>query len=231
MTKGLHAAARPVGSAALSLIVVMTAAACGGGSPTPAPATASTATHSESSTATPSASSTATPSAASTTQGSSPVNATPGNGGLAAKVVPAPPGFAPYNMPNGPVSLSAADFNQFMGAGSAARFHFIRGYTAIYNSNTNSDSITVILFQLATPADVAAFKATGFAFGGQVSLRADPAIPDGLEFDSTSPSQGTYTHAEIATKGNVAFLIIDTTRSAAPVPLVERMARQQYAAL
>ena len=35
----------------------------------------------------------------------------------------------------------------------------------------------------------------------------------------------------IATKGNRAFVIEDINLSAAPVPLVERMARQQHAAL
>ena len=35
----------------------------------------------------------------------------------------------------------------------------------------------------------------------------------------------------IATKDNRAFVIEDTNASAAPVPLVETMARQQYAAL
>jgi hypothetical protein len=35
----------------------------------------------------------------------------------------------------------------------------------------------------------------------------------------------------IATKGNRAFVIEDITFSAAPAPLVEMMARQQYAAL
>jgi hypothetical protein len=35
----------------------------------------------------------------------------------------------------------------------------------------------------------------------------------------------------IAIKGNLAFVIDDVTSSTAPVPLVETMARQQYAAL
>ncbi len=178
-----------------------------------------------------SATSTATPSA-STTPGSSPVNQTPGNGGLGAKVVPAPAGFAlsQYaDVHNGP--MSAAGFNRYMGAGNlAASLHFVRGYDVTYDSNSNGDSIEVTLVQFATPADATNFKA-GFNPGGPITSRADPVIPGGDDYDSTSPYQGTYDHGVIATKGNLAFVIDDVSGSAAPVPLVEKMARQQYAAL
>jgi len=40
-----------------------------------------------------------------------------------------------------------------------------------------------------------------------------------------------YDHGVIGSKGNFVFVIDDATASAAPVPLVERMAGQQYAAL
>jgi hypothetical protein len=40
-----------------------------------------------------------------------------------------------------------------------------------------------------------------------------------------------YDHGVIGSKGNFVFVIDDATGSAAPVPLVETMARQQYAAL
>jgi uncharacterized membrane protein YgcG len=170
-----------------------------------------------------------TPPSGSTTQGSSPVNGMPGNGGLGAKVVPAPAGFAlsqsPY-VPNGP--MSAADFNQYWG--DVASLHFVRGYDVAYDSNYGSASIEVTLFQFATPADAANFKA-GFVPGGPVKSRADPVIPGADDYDSTSPYQGFYDHGVIATKGNLAFVIDDLTGSAAPVPLVETMARQQYAAL
>jgi uncharacterized RDD family membrane protein YckC len=178
----------------------------------------------------PGATSAAQPSASA--PGSSPVSGTPGNGGLGAKVVPAPAGFAlsqRADVHNGP--MSAAGFNQLMGAGNlAASLHFVRGYNVTYDSNTNSDSIEVTVFQFATPADAATFKA-GFTPGGPIHSRADPVIPAGDDYDSTAPSQGTYDHGVIATKGNLAFVIDDATGSAAPVPLVETMARQQYAAL
>ena len=175
--------------------------------------------------------STTTLSAASTTQGSSPVNGTPGKGGLGAKVVPAPSGFTLSQSPdvhNGP--LSAADFNQYWG--DPASLHFARGYDVTYDSNDLSASIEVTLFQFATPADAANFKA-GFVLGDPVTMnsRADPVIPGGDDYDSTSPDQGFYDHGVIATKGSRAFVIDDLTGSAAPVPLVETMARQQYAAL
>ena len=86
------------------------------------------------------------------------------------------------------------------------------------------------LFQFATPADAAAFKAD-WVPGTPVESKADPVIPGADDYDSTSPDQGTYTHGVIATKGNRAFVIEDINLSAAPVPLVETMARQQYAAL
>ena len=175
----------------------------------------------------PAATSTITPSVASTTPGSSPVNGTPGTGRLGAKVVPVPAGFtlSPY-VHNGPIS--PADFNQYWG--DPASLHFARGYDVTYDSNDASDSIEVALFQFATPADAAAFKADSM-LGLPVKPKADPVIPGADDYDSTSPDQGTYTHDAIATKGNRAFVIEDINSSAAPVPLVETMARQQYAAL
>lgn len=167
-----------------------------------------------------------------TLQGSGPVSGNSGNSGLGAKVVPAPPGFAlsqAAGVNNGP--MSAADFNQAMGGGNpAASLHFLRGYDVTYDSTSNSDSIVVFLFQFATPADATAFKA------GSLSVapgkpKADPLVPGAEYYDATSPSQGMYDHGVIASKGNFVFVIDDATGSAAPVPLVETMARQQYGSL
>jgi hypothetical protein len=52
-----------------------------------------------------------------------------------------------------------------------------------------------------------------------------------MDYDSTTVDQGSADHGVIAIKGNVAFVIDDTTSTTAPVPVVETMARQQYAAL
>jgi uncharacterized RDD family membrane protein YckC len=177
----------------------------------------------------PAATRTTTPAAASTTPGSSPARGTPGSGGLGAKVVPAPAGFALFQSPdvhNGP--MSAADFNQYWG--DAASNHFVRGYDVTYDSNDTSDFIEVTLLQFATPADAAAFKA-GYVPAGPVKSKADAVIPGADGYDSTSPYHGMYDHGVIAAKGNLAFVIDGITSSAAPVPLVETMARQQYAAL
>jgi hypothetical protein len=167
-----------------------------------------------------------------TLQGSGPVSGNSGSGGLGAKVVPAPPGFAlsqAAGVHNGP--MSAADFNRYMGAsGLAASLHFVRGYDITYDNNGSGDSIEVILFQFATPADTTVFKA-GWVPGGPVKWKTDPVIPGASDYDSTSPDQGTFDHGVIAIKGNFAFVIDDATGSAAPVPLVETMTRQQYAAL
>jgi len=165
----------------------------------------------------------------STTQGSSPV---PGHGALAAKIVPAPSGFMPTqaaDVPNGP--MSAPDFNRWNHTSNlAAQLHFIWGYDVTYDSTTSSDSIEVTLFQFATPAGATAFK-TGFVPGAPISSRADAVIPGADDYDSTSAYQGSYVHGVIATKANLAFVIDGATGSAAKVPLVEKMARQQYAAL
>ena len=40
-----------------------------------------------------------------------------------------------------------------------------------------------------------------------------------------------YDHGVIAIKGNLVFVIDEATANAAPAPLVETMAPQQYAAL
>src|SRR5690348_39330 len=91
-----------------------------------------------------SAMSTAAPSAR-TPPASNPASGMPGNGGLGAKVVPAPAGFAlsrSADVHNGP--MSAADFNGYLGAGNlAASLHFVRGYDVTYDSTTSSDSIEV----------------------------------------------------------------------------------------
>jgi hypothetical protein len=177
----------------------------------------------------PAATSATTPSAASTAPGSSPVNGTPATGRLGAKVVPAPSGFTLSEMPdvhNGP--MSAADFNRSWG--DAASNHFVRGYEVTYDSSDASASIEVAVFEFATPADAGTFKAD-YLSSGLGKSKADPVIPAADDYDSTPADLGIYTRGVIATKGNRAFVIEGTTFSAAPVPVVETMARQQYAAL
>ena len=124
--------------------------------------------------------------------------------------------------------MSAADFNQYWG--DPASLHFVRGYDVTYDSNDASDSIEVTLFQFATPADAAAFKAS-YEPGVPVKSKADSVIPGADDYDSTTADLGIYTRGVIATKGNRAFVITGTTNSADPVPVVQTMARQQYAAL
>ena len=164
--------------------------------------------------------------------GGSAVSGQPSNGDLAAKMVAAPPGFALSQDPgehSGPTN--AAGFNSYMGGQGnlAATLHFHRGYTVFYD-NPDGDIIEVILFQFATQNDAAFFKA-GWSPGEPVNSKADPAIPGAEEYDSTTVDQDAADHGVIATKGNTAFIIDDVTSTTAPVPLVEAMARQQYAAL
>jgi hypothetical protein len=118
-----------------------------------------------------------------------------------------------------------------MGAGNlAASVHFADGYDVTYDNNTTGDSIEVTLFQFATPADATLFK-SGWAPGVPAKTKADPVIPGADDYDSTSSYQGSYDHGVIATKRNQAFVIDDATGNASPVPLVQTMARQQYATL
>jgi hypothetical protein len=59
-------------------------------------------------------------------------------------------------------------------------------------------------------------------------------LPGAEDYDSTSRDQGNqglYDHVVVAAKGNLAFVIYKATGSASPVPLVQTMALQQYAAL
>ena len=164
-------------------------------------------------------------------QGSGPVSGNSLTSDLGAKLVPAPPGFALSQDPgehSGP--MNATGFNKYMGSGNpAASLHFVRGYDAFYDS-PNGDIIEVTLFQFATQDDATLFKA-GWVPGGPVNSKADPAIPGAEDYDSTTVDQGSADHGVIAIKGNEAFAIDDVTSSTAPVPLVETMARQQYAAL
>jgi hypothetical protein len=164
-------------------------------------------------------------------QGSAPVSGNSFNGDLGAKVVPAPPGFAlsqDSHEHSGP--MNAAGFNRYMGSGNlAAGLHFVRGYDVFYDS-PNGDIIEVTLFQFATQNDATDF-AGGWAPGGPVNSKADPVIPGAMDFDSTTVNQDSADHGVIAIKGNVAFVIDDITSTTAPVPLVETMARQQYAVL
>jgi hypothetical protein len=163
---------------------------------------------------------------------STPVSGRSGNGGLGAKVVPAPSGFTlaqAAGLNNGPVN--AAEFNRILGGGNqAASLHFVRGYNVTYDSTSSNDNIVVFLFQFSTPADATVFKADSLSVApGQP--KADLFIPGAEDYDATSPSQGMYDHGVIGIKGDTIFVIDDATASAAPVPLVKTMARQQYTAL
>jgi len=163
--------------------------------------------------------------------GSGPVSGNSFHGNLGAKVVPAPPGFALSQDPNehsGP--MNAAAFNNYMGSGNvAASLHFVRGYDTFYH-NPDGDIIEVTLFQFATPNDAALFE-SAWGPGGPANTTADPVIPGAEDFDSTTVDQDSADHDVLAIKGNVAFVIDDVTSSTARVPVVETMARQQYAAL
>ncbi len=86
---------------------------------------------------------------------------------------------------NGP--MSRADFNQYWG--DPASLHFVRGYDVIYDSNDASDGIEVTLFQFATPADAAAFKADSMP-GLQVKSKADPVIPGADDYNFDIPRSG-----------------------------------------
>jgi hypothetical protein len=162
-------------------------------------------------------------------QGNGLASGKPSNTNLRAEIVPAPPGFALSQVDNGPIN--AAKFNSYMGSGNmAANLHFVRGYDIFYDGVSTTDNIEVTLFQFATPNDAAIFKAS-WDPGIPVTSKADPVVPGAEDYDSTSPDQGTYDHGVIASKGTVVFVIDDLTSSAAPVPLLGTMARQQYAAL
>jgi hypothetical protein len=162
-------------------------------------------------------------------QGTSPVSGKSGKGPLSAKVVAAPSGFVlsqAAGVHNGP--MSAADFNQTIGGNQAATLHFVRGYHVTYDSNSNS--IQVFVFQFAAPADATVFE-TGSLSVAPGKPKADLVIPGAEDYDATSPSQGMFDHGVIAIKGSFVFVIDEATGSAAPAPVVETMARQQYAAL
>jgi uncharacterized RDD family membrane protein YckC len=164
-------------------------------------------------------------------QVSGPNNGNSFNGNLGAVVVPAPSGFALSQDPSehsGP--MNAAGFNSYMGSGNlAAGLHFVRGYDVFYD-NPDGDIIEVTLFQFATQNDASDFAANWLP-GEPLTSKPDPVIPGATDYDSTTVDQGSADHGVIAIKGNVAFMIDDVTSTTAPVPLVETMARQQYATL
>jgi len=158
----------------------------------------------------------------------SPAGGKPVNVDLREEIVPAPPGFVLSSQDNGP--MNAAKFNSYMGANLAASLGFVRGYTIFYDG-ISGDSIEVTMFQFATPDDASAFKA-GWDPGVPVTSKADPGVPGAKDYDSTSRDQGGYyDHGVIASKGIFAFVIDDLTDTAAKVPLLQTMARQQYDAL
>jgi hypothetical protein len=156
----------------------------------------------------------------------------PGDGGLSVKVVAPPAGFVlshSADVRNGP--MSAADFNQYLGARNlAASLHFVGGYDVTYDKITASDSIEVTLFKFAASADATAFT-TDFVPGGPVRSRADPAIAGASDYDSTAPYRGAYDHGVVAAKGRWALVLDDYTGSAARPPVVGTTARLQYATL
>jgi hypothetical protein len=204
--------------------VVAAVTGCASAGTPASPAAASTAGNS-----TPPSASQPANTSADTTPGSSPASGMPGTGGLGAKVVPAPSGFTLSEMPdvhNGP--LSAAEFDRSWG--DPAGDHFVRGYHVTYDSSDGSTTIEVAVFEFATPAGAAAFKAD-FVSGELIKSKADPVIPAADDFDASPGDMGIYNRGVIATKGNRAFVITGTTNSADPVPAVQTMARQQYAAL
>ncbi len=151
---------------------------------------------------------------------------------LSSQILPAPVGFSlsqRVEADNG--TMTGADFDQFVSnPDAAASLQFVTGYELTYDSNQTSDSIQITLLQFATAADASRFQG-GFSVGGPTTSKADPAIPGADDFDSTAADAGTYVHGVIATRDTEAFLIYFFDGSAPHVPLVERLARHQYASL
>ena len=153
-------------------------------------------------------------------------------GSVASLVIPAPSGFVPSQTGSGATGpMTASSFDQFVGSpGASTSLQFIAGYQATYDGAHSSDSVEVTVLRFSAAADAQNFSA-GFSVGGTVEWRADRSIPGARDFDSTSPTNGTFDHAVVGTKGSMAFLLDYLNGSAAPVPNLEAFARQQYAAL
>jgi hypothetical protein len=125
--------------------------------------------------------------------------------------------------------MDAAGFDSFAGTkGAAADVHFVTGYEVNYDSVEGSDSALVALFQFATPQDAASLV-TGFSQGSQLKTQADPAIPGGQVYDSTTAdNSGTYQHGVVASKGDTVMIVNYATDTATRPPLVDSLAEQQY---
>jgi hypothetical protein len=154
-----------------------------------------------------------------------------GAGTLGSKIVAAPAGFAVFQqsgVQNGP--LTAAGFDSFVASpGAAAQLHYVTGYQTNYGDMSSGDVINVSLFEFASASDAANFVA-GFSVGG-VKTAADPAIPGGEIYDSTSATDGSYEHGVIATRNNLAMTVDYASGSATRPALVDSLAAQQYARL
>src|SRR5262249_17524622 len=93
--------------------------------------------------------------------------------------------------------MSAADFDNFEGKGDAAKFHFVTGNEATYDSDSSSDYIQIMVARLASRADVASMK-TGLRIlagrtmgpsGGWTTAKLTQiaGLPDALLASETQP--------------------------------------------
>jgi hypothetical protein len=152
---------------------------------------------------------------------------------LGSKMVAAPSGFAVQQDPgsyHGPISASG--FDSYVGtAGTAARLSYVNGYGEDYGSNTDSDSIEVVLFQFASPVDAGSFVADIPPAPG-VTVRRDPAMSQGWTYDSAAPDDtGAYHHGVVAIAGDTAMVIDYANGSATRPSLTDTLAEQQVGRL
>jgi hypothetical protein len=154
---------------------------------------------------------------------------------LAAKVVAAPEGFAVSQDPQahtGPTT--AAEFDKIAGKGAAASLHYVVGYQAYYDSIQDSDGIAVYLYRFASAADATDFKAgvSQADIDAKFKVANFSPIPGAEVHESTVvDSSGTHEHDIIATKNDTAMIVTYIDDRPARPPLLDLLARQQYARL
>lgn len=154
---------------------------------------------------------------------------------LAAEVLHAPYGYTPDQTQGADGIMSEAVFTREAGGGSASQAGFRGGFTQIYNSQSDNETIEITLMRFASPAQAQAYLSR--TVDGTLAIyaptrRSYTAVPGAIELVGTKAYDKIWAHAVVATKGNdYMFLVYLLDSNAAPPLEYGYWVKDQYAAL
>lgn len=154
---------------------------------------------------------------------------------LASEILHAPSGYTADQTTGADGTMSEAVFAREAGGGSARIAGFTGGFTQIYNSQYDNETIEITLLRFASPARAREYLNS--TLSGTLSLYAPThqsyaPVPGAIEVVGTKPYQKVWARAVVATRGRDYMFLVYLLDSNSAAPFEYALwVKDQYAAL